>query len=552
MATWSKLFTNFAWKNRPDTSTPLGQTLLNRLNNAINGIDDRVVTLNAEKASTDDLNGSIVNVRLDEKTGIFTFTRFDGTTFTINTALEEVVTNFKYDNATQQLVLTLTDGTTQNVDLSALITQYEFTNSATILFTVGTDGKVTANIKPNSITDQMLQTNYLADIATQANTAVSASQSALESQSLAEQHAEEADAQANRAKAEADRAEEAADRAEAVVGITVDTTLDTNSTNPIANKAVAEAFENVDAKTLDGHGVEYFATADALWKAMRSYQFNGYKMAGNDEELNAVFQSLHDDAADLSHYNNVLISNYVSMFGGGQKWIEGYRQSANYGWQKITYWGSASVHEHWRNLYQGVWSEWVEVANHNDLAKYLPLTGGTVKTANRRAMSVSNTGGADVSIGYRHGDTLIGEIGVKDSGAYYIDSSNKVNTLLHTGNITDYVAADSETGTFSLSLSGSVVTSGNLNYCKVGKLVYVYGMVGLNKNVPANSMLTGLPFSIKNGLCVIGGIAQKSGNITTESAMFTNLTYAQGTQISNKSELNAAGSFQLALIYVTD
>ena len=196
MATWSKLFSNFAWKNRPDTSTPLGQTLLNRLNNAINGIDDRVITLNAEKASTDDLNGSIVNVRLDEKTGIFTFTRFDGTTFTINTALEEVVTNFRYDYQTQSLVLTLADGTTQNVDLSALITQYEFTNSATILWTVTTEGKVVANIKPNSITDQMLQTNYLEDITTQANTAVSASQSALESQSLAEQSAENAKASA--------------------------------------------------------------------------------------------------------------------------------------------------------------------------------------------------------------------------------------------------------------------------------------------------------------------------------------------------------------------
>ena len=196
MATWSKLFTNFAWKNRPDTSTPLGQTLLNRLNNAINGIDDRVVTLNAEKASTDDLSGSIVNVSLNSSTGVFTFTRFDGTTFTINTALEEVVTNFVYDYATQSLVLTLADGTTQNVDLSALITQYEFTSSATILFTVGNDGKVTANINPNSITDQMLQTNYLADITTQANTAVSASQSALESQSLAEQSAEDAQASA--------------------------------------------------------------------------------------------------------------------------------------------------------------------------------------------------------------------------------------------------------------------------------------------------------------------------------------------------------------------
>ncbi len=199
MAMWSKLFPFFEWKNKPDTSTPLGRVLLMRINNALNGIDDRVISLNSEKASVDDLNGSIVNVRLDKKTGIFTFTRFDGTTFTINTALEQVVTNFRYDYNTQSLVLILADGTTQNVDLSALITQYEFASSTTILFTISSDGKVVANIKPNSITDRMLQTNYLADITTKANTAVSASQSALESQSLAEQSAESAESSATEA-----------------------------------------------------------------------------------------------------------------------------------------------------------------------------------------------------------------------------------------------------------------------------------------------------------------------------------------------------------------
>lgn len=192
MATLSKLFSFFEWKNRPDTSTPLGQTLLNRINRALNGIDDRVITLNAEKASMEDLNGSIVDVKLNEKNGILTFTRFDGTTFIINTALEEIVTNFKFDYATQSLVLTLSDGSTQNVDLSALLTPYEFLNSPTIIFTSDNDGKITANIKPNSITDRMLQTNYLSDITTQANTAVFASQSALESQSLSEQNAENA------------------------------------------------------------------------------------------------------------------------------------------------------------------------------------------------------------------------------------------------------------------------------------------------------------------------------------------------------------------------
>lgn len=194
MGVWNKVYSLFLWQNRPSTSTPLGQTLLNRNNRAIDELDNRVVTLKAEKADVDEIQGLISNVTLDETTGRFTFTKYDGTKFVIDTALEQVVTNWRYDYELQSLVLTLADGTTQNVDLSALITQYEFTSSATILFTVGTDGKVTANIKPNSITDKMLQTNYLEDITTQANTAVSASQSALESQSLAEQSAEDAKA----------------------------------------------------------------------------------------------------------------------------------------------------------------------------------------------------------------------------------------------------------------------------------------------------------------------------------------------------------------------
>lgn len=305
MATWSKLFSNFVWKNKPDTSTPLGQTLLNRINTALNGVDDRVITLNAEKANLDDLNGSIVNVSLNENTGVFTFTKFDGTTLTINTALEEVVTNWNFNYDSQSLVLTLSDGTTQNVDLSSLITQYEFVNTPTVTFVI-TDGKVQAYIAPNSITDQMLQNNYLADITTQANTAVAASQSALESQVSAENDASVAETSADSALASAIRAEAAAERAEAVSGIdiattekvgivkpdgttitvdadgtihgnasiTVDDTLSTSSSNPIANKAVANAVEEINenvanitngttqvgnAKTLDGHGVEYFA-----------------------------------------------------------------------------------------------------------------------------------------------------------------------------------------------------------------------------------------------------------------------------------------------------
>lgn len=191
MATLSKAFSFFRWKNRPDTSTPLGQTLLNRINEALNEIDNRVVNMNSQKVSSDEIQGVFTDLRLIKNTGQFVFTLFDGTEKIIDTALEKISINVSFDKTTQMLVLEKEDGSKEYVDLSVFTTQYEFVSSPTIQQTV-TDGKVRADIKPNSITDQMLQTNYLADIKTQANTAVSASQSALESQSLAEQSAEDA------------------------------------------------------------------------------------------------------------------------------------------------------------------------------------------------------------------------------------------------------------------------------------------------------------------------------------------------------------------------
>lgn len=101
------------------------------------------------------------NVGFDGDTGIFTFTREDGTAVTIDTALEKVATNWAYDPDTQSLVLTLADGSTQSVSLSAFITELEFEDSAQIDFTAN-NHKVTATIKAGSITDTMLSSALIA------------------------------------------------------------------------------------------------------------------------------------------------------------------------------------------------------------------------------------------------------------------------------------------------------------------------------------------------------------------------------------------------------
>ena len=40
-----KAFDNFTWKNLPSTDTPINATNLNKLNNAIDTIDDRVIAM---------------------------------------------------------------------------------------------------------------------------------------------------------------------------------------------------------------------------------------------------------------------------------------------------------------------------------------------------------------------------------------------------------------------------------------------------------------------------------------------------------------------------
>ena len=68
MNAWSKLFANFQWRNRPSTETPLGRSKLQLLNDAIDGIDDRVLELDEDKADTTYVNTAL-NGKVDKVTG---------------------------------------------------------------------------------------------------------------------------------------------------------------------------------------------------------------------------------------------------------------------------------------------------------------------------------------------------------------------------------------------------------------------------------------------------------------------------------------------------
>lgn len=108
---------------------------------------------------------AIINISIDDKTGIITCTKGDGSSFQVDTLLEKVVTNFTYDNATQSLNLTLEDGTVQKVSLSALIKEYSGKNGTTIDVTVEqASGKIGAEVKNTSISKTHLTTELASEI----------------------------------------------------------------------------------------------------------------------------------------------------------------------------------------------------------------------------------------------------------------------------------------------------------------------------------------------------------------------------------------------------
>lgn len=160
----NKSYSRINWEDYPSQATAINETNLNRMDAALNDIDDKTIELDIAKATKEEVSTAIVNIELNEGTGVFTVTRKNGSKFTIDTLLEKIAINFNYDESTQKIVIHLDDGTTREIDLSALITQYEFMDTDTVSFLIGTDGSVSAIVKDGSITEDKLEPNYLAKI----------------------------------------------------------------------------------------------------------------------------------------------------------------------------------------------------------------------------------------------------------------------------------------------------------------------------------------------------------------------------------------------------
>lgn len=269
-----KVYNRINWLNKSESlTTPLGKTNLNKMDKAIDTIDNEVVSISATaesldttKADRDQLNNMITDIAINDKNGVISITKYNGTVLNIDTAMEKIAVNFEYNAQTQQLILTLENGEKQYIDMSALITQYEFKGTDTIAFSIDSDGKVNASIKSGSITKAMLSSEVMSAITLSESNAVASAQAAAQSATNADMDAKLSQSysvgksgirdgeDADNAKYYSEQAEKFAKEAEDIVGSNFITQAEKGVANGVAvlnaNLAVEKAVADEDGNNI--------------------------------------------------------------------------------------------------------------------------------------------------------------------------------------------------------------------------------------------------------------------------------------------------------------
>lgn len=248
-----KAYTRIVWYNSPSVASPLNENNLNKMDVAINTIDDRVVAMDTQKANQSDLLSVLRSVGYNEQTGVFLFTYMNGNTMEVDLNIEKIPVSF---SMSPQGVITMvnSDGTSYTADVSSLIKTYSFSNSNRIHFNVTIDSNgnknITADLVQGSITGNYLQPDYLADITVQATNASAAATSAATSANETASSAQEASDYADDAKDYSDAARGYAEDAEqsASDASSYATTAGTHATAAATSETNAQTYAN-DAAT---------------------------------------------------------------------------------------------------------------------------------------------------------------------------------------------------------------------------------------------------------------------------------------------------------------
>lgn len=161
------------------------------MDSAIDALDNRIISQDALKVDKSAINGNIADWTMDETTGIITITKYNGEKVIFDLNIEKIPVGFSMSDD-GIITMTTEDGTQFTADIGSMIPVLTFEDSATIAVSVTGTGKnktYSFSIKTGSVTDDMLQPNYLADIRVESANASAYAQSANAKSVLAESYA---------------------------------------------------------------------------------------------------------------------------------------------------------------------------------------------------------------------------------------------------------------------------------------------------------------------------------------------------------------------------
>ena len=204
------------------------ETLQAALDNVVSDINNRYTKNEVDASIGSNTNSLIANAEYNESTGVFTFTRKDGSSVVIDTVIEKVPASMALVNESDgsvSLVITNQDGSTTKTNVTSLIEDTVINSSDTINATSVTDAvkKVTTYtlvIKPNSIglshidsalTAKFEETQSAKTAAIQAkDSAVAAQNAAIQAKNNAETYASNANTYSTNASVSADESSDSA------------------------------------------------------------------------------------------------------------------------------------------------------------------------------------------------------------------------------------------------------------------------------------------------------------------------------------------------------
>lgn len=187
----NKVYTRINWENYPSENTAMDEENLNKMDSAINELDNRIIQQDTTKVDKTVINKGVSDWTMDEQTGVITVARYDGSKVIFDLNIEKIPVGFSMSND-GTITMTTEDGTQFTADIGSMIPVLTFSDSDSISVTVTGSGKnktYSFTIKNGSVTEDMLQPNYLADIKVESANAAASAQSANDKAVLSKSYA---------------------------------------------------------------------------------------------------------------------------------------------------------------------------------------------------------------------------------------------------------------------------------------------------------------------------------------------------------------------------